>query len=313
MTAGVSCFINRPKRRRMQFKTTPSTQFENLFGYDFKANYVEVGDGLKMHYVDEGKSDGAVVLLLHGEPSWSYLYRKMIPLFVKAGYRAIAPDLIGFGKSDKPTAFEDYSYAKHLKWTWSLIEQLDLTNINLFCQDWGGLLGLRFVAEHSERFARIVASNTMLPTGDVAPNEAFKQWQQFSQTAKYFDIGRVLQNGTASELSPEVVAAYNAPYPDDTYKAGARIFPSLVPTTSDDPQTENNRAAWMKLGQFDKPFLTLFGDSDPITGGLDKIFHKLIPGAKEQAHETIKGGGHFIQEEKGEELATKMIAFMQAN
>ncbi len=297
----------------MQFKTTPNPQFENLPGYPFTPNYVEVGDGLKMHYVDEGKPEGEVVLLLHGEPSWSYLYRKMIPIFAEAGYRVIAPDLIGFGKSDKPLEFSDYSYAKHLEWTNSLIEQLDLQGINLFCQDWGGLIGLRLAADYSERFARIVASNTFLATGDATPNEAFLKWQKYSQEVENFEIGKVIQRATTTDLSPEIVAAYDAPFPDDSYKAGARIFPSLVPISSDHPQTEANRAAWAKLGQWKKPFLTLFGDADPITKGLEKIFQNIIPGAKGQAHEIIKSGGHFIQEDKGEELATKMIAFMQKN
>ena len=294
----------------MDFIRTPEERFANLPGYSFAPNYLDVG-GLRMHYVDEGSNDQEVVLMLHGEPSWSYLYRKMIPLFVAAGYRAIAPDLIGFGKSDKPTAQSDYSYQAHMDWMKSFVEQLDLRNITLVVQDWGGLLGLRMAAEDPDRFKRISASNTFLPTGDFPANEAFLQWQEFSRTSPKFDIGRVLQRATVSELSKEIVAAYDAPFPDDSYKAGARIFPSLVPTTPDDPASNANRAAWAVLGRWEKPFLTAFSDGDPITKGGERILQKLIPGAKGQAHFIIEGGGHFVQEDKGEVWAEAVIEFMR--
>ncbi|MEM7104072.1 MAG: haloalkane dehalogenase [Bacteroidota bacterium] len=296
----------------MEFLTTPLSRFENIPDYPFAPNYLEVGDGLKMHYVDEGPNDGEVVLLLHGEPSWSFLYRKMIPIFVEAGFRTIAPDLIGFGKSDKPVELDAYTYASHLGWLRSFMDQLGLKNINLFCQDWGGLLGLRDAAENQGRYARIVAANTMLPTGDVTPNEDFLNWRQYALNVPEFKIGPLLNRATVSDLSAEEIAAYDAPFPDESYKAGARKFPALVPASQDDPETENNRAAWKQLRAFNKPFLTLFSDSDPIMKGLEQIFQKLIPGAQDQPHTIMKGGGHFLQEDNGPELAERMIAFIKA-
>jgi haloalkane dehalogenase len=296
----------------MTIINTPDARFENLPDYPFAPNYLDVGDGLKMHYVDEGPHDGKVVLLLHGEPSWSFLYRKMIPVFVAAGYRTIAPDLIGFGKSSKPTEQSDYSYAKHLKWMDVFVKTLDLQGINAFLQDWGGLIGLRNALANEDRYSSITVGNTFLSTGEEGANEAFMQWQIFSQKSPHFDIGTILQKATVSELSPEVVAAYNAPFPDETYKAGARIFPTLVPITADAPEARNNKMAWGKLVQWTKPFLTLFSDTDPIMNGLEKYFIKHVPGAKGQPHEIIKGGGHFLQEDKGEEIAEKMINFLQS-
>ncbi len=292
--------------------STPENRFQNLPDYPFQPHYLEVDDGLRMHYVDEGDHAGAIVLLLHGEPSWSFLYRKMIPLFVEAGYRVIAPDLIGFGKSDKPAHRDDYTYAQHLIWTDTLIQKLDLNNISLFCQDWGGLIGLRLAAENQDRFANIVAANTILPTGDVAPNEAFLKWQHFSQTVPEFPVAQTINRATVTELSEEIMAAYDAPFPDESYKEGARIFPALVPTSPNDPETNANRAAWQTLMQWKKPFLTLFSDSDPIMKGLEKIFQSMIPGAKGQPHEIIVGGGHFLQEDKGEEIAEKMIQWLKS-
>jgi haloalkane dehalogenase len=295
----------------MEFLTTPSNRFENLPDYNFEANYLAVGDGLQMHYLDEGPKDGTVVLCLHGEPSWSYLYRKMIPVFTAANYRVIAPDLIGFGKSSKPTKTSDYTYLKHVNWVKTLIETLDLTGINLFCQDWGGLIGLRILAEESHRFDRAVAANTGLPTGEHGATEAFLNWQKFSQTVETFPVGIMIQRATVSTLTDAEVAAYDAPFPDESYKAGARIFPALVPTTANDPETINNKKAWAKLMQLDKPFLTLFSDSDPITKGGEKVLQKLIPGTKGQKHTIIEAGGHFLQDDKGAEIAQLMIKFMQ--
>lgn len=264
-----------------------------------------------MHYVDEGPKDGEVVLLLHGQPSWSFLYRKMIPIFIEAGYRVLAPDLIGFGKSSKPTEIEAYSYQTHVDWMARFISQLDLSDINLFCQDWGGLIGLRLVAE-TERFARVVAANTGMPTGDQAMPEAFAKWQQFVKSVPVLPVGNILQNATVRTLSPEEVAAYEAPFPNASYQAGAKIFPALVPTRPDDPASEANRAAWKKLMAWEKPFLTLFSDTDPITKGGERVMQKLIPGTQGQAHHIIEEGGHFLQEDKGEELAQRMISFIQA-
>lgn len=288
---------------------TPEQQFENLPDFPFSAQYTAVG-GLRMHYVDEGQGD-EVVLMLHGEPSWSFLYRKMIPVFAKAGMRAIAPDLIGFGRSDKLAEKSDYSYQKHVDWIAAFVTQLDLRNITLFCQDWGGLIGLRVAAENPNRFSRIVAANTGLPIGNIKMPEAFMQWREFSQTSPHFDVGRIIQRATNSALSEEVIGAYNAPFPDDSYKAGSRIFPALVPITPDDPAVPANRAAWAVLMQWKKPFLTLFSDNDPITKGGEKFFQQVIPGAKGQPHEIIPDAGHFLQEDKGEEIAQKVVAWVQ--
>ena len=294
---------------------TPDHRFENLPGYGFQPHYVELpsGDGgtLRVHYIDEGPPDEEPVLLLHGEPSWSYLYRKMIPTIVNAGYRAIAPDLIGFGRSDKPTRREDYTYQRHVDWMASFLAALDLRNTTLVGQDWGGLIGLRLAAEHTERFARIVAANTFLPTGDNPPGEAFLRWQQFSQNTPEFNVGRIVNGGCVTDLSAEVVSAYDAPFPDDSYKAGARQFPMLVPTRPDDPASGANREAWEVLRQWQEPFLTAFSDSDPVTRGSERVLQKLIPGAKSQPHTTIAGGGHFLQEDKGEELAQVIVNFIR--
>lgn len=293
----------------MEALRTPDERFEGLPGYDFAPNYLEV-DGLRIHYVDEGPPDAASVLLLHGEPSWCYLYRKMIPIITSAGHRAVAPDFAGFGRSDKPVRREDYSYQMHVDIMTAVVERLGLRDITLVCQDWGGLIGLRIVAEHPDWFARVVAANTGLPTGDQKMPDAFLAWQRFSQESPQFDIGRIVQNGTATQLPPEVVAAYDAPFPDDNYKAGARVFPSLVPTRPDDPASEPNRKAWQALQRWEKPFLTAFSDSDPITRGGERVFQSVVPGAKGQPHTTIAGGGHFLQEDKGEELAQVVVDFI---
>ncbi|WP_246533306.1 haloalkane dehalogenase [Pseudomonas lalucatii] len=249
---------------------------------------------------------------MHGEPSWCYLYRKMIPLLVATGHRVVAPDLVGFGRSDKPTRREDYSYQRHVDWMQALLEGLQLTDITLVCQDWGGLIGLRLVAENPERFARVVAANTMLPTGDQAPGEAFRKWQKLSQEVPVFPASGVLNSGTVTSLPQAVLDAYDAPYPDERHKEGARQFPLLVPTRPDDPTAAKNRAAWSVLRQWRKPFLTAFSDSDPITAGGDRLMHKLIPGAQGQDHTTLVGGGHFLQEDLGEALAGVVLRFLAA-
>ena len=288
---------------------TPDERFADLPGYDFAPHYVDIG-GLRMHYVDEGPADAAPVLLLHGEPSWSYLYRKMIPPLVAAGHRVIAPDLIGFGKSDKPGEISDYSYQRHVDWMRQFVEDLGLRDITLFGQAWGSLIGLRVAAENEERFARIVIGNGALPTGDHEVSEAFMEWREFATTSPKFDIGRIIQRATVLELPDEVVAAYDAPFPDDSYKAGARVFPALVPISPDDPASEANRRAWAVFMNWQKPFLTTFSDKDPILGGGEKVFKKLVPGAAGQPHVIIKDGGHFLQEDKGEEIAQVMIEFI---
>jgi haloalkane dehalogenase len=294
----------------MEALRTPDERFANLPGYNFAPHYSDVG-GLRMHYVDEGPRDAQPVLMLHGEPSWAYLYRKMIPVITAAGLRAVAPDLIGFGRSDKPVSQDDYTYAAHVAWIASLLEQIDLRGITLVCQDWGGLIGLRVAAEHPDRFARIVAANTFLPTGDNPPGEAFLRWQEFSQKAPALPIGNIVNGGCTTDLSPEIIAAYDAPFPEERYKAGARKFPLLVPTRPDDPASADNRKAWDVLSKWEKPFLCAFGDADPITRGGDRAFQSMVPGAKGQPHTTIAGGGHFIQEDRGEELAKVVVDFIQ--
>ncbi|MBE0440856.1 MAG: haloalkane dehalogenase [Psychrobacter sp.] len=298
----------------MKVLRTPDERFANLPDYNFAPHYTMVDDGeggeLRVHYLDEGPKDADPVLLLHGEPSWCYLYRKVIPILTAAGHRVIAPDLPGFGRSDKPTDRTDYTYQRHVDWMQSVLDQLELTNITLFCQDWGGLIGLRLVAENPDKFTRVAAGNTMLPTGDHDPGESFRKWQQFSQDTPTFHVGSIINSGTTTELSQAVIAAYNAPFPDESYKEGARQFPILVPTTPDDPASENNRAAWGQLTKWTKPFITLFSDSDPVTGGGDQIMQKLIPGTQGQAHTIIANGGHFLQEDQGEKLAELLIAFI---
>ena len=294
----------------MKILRTPEERFDNLPDYPFAPHYVTV-DGLRVHYVDEGPRDGPLLLMLHGEPSWSFLYRHMIPLFVDAGFRAVAPDLVGFGKSDKPAQLTDFTYQRHVDWIGTWVEELQLREINLVCQDWGSLIGLRLVAEHPEYFSRVVLANGGLPTGDQKMPDAFLRWQRFCQVTAKLPIGRIINGGTETDLPAEVIAAYNAPFPDESYKAGARIFPGLVPTTPEDPATAANRSAWDSLKRFDKPFLTAFSDGDPITAGGEVPFQRLVPGAKEQAHTTITGAGHFLQEDKGPELAKVVIDFIR--
>lgn len=293
----------------MEILRTPDERFAQLPGYAFSPHYVEVG-GVRVHYVDEGPRSSAPVLLLHGEPSWSYLYRKMIPVLTAAGHRAIAPDLVGFGRSDKPVERKDYTYQRHADWMRGVIEKLDLRSITLVCQDWGGLIGLRLAAEHSDRFSRVVAANTFLPTGDTPPTDAFVAWRTFSQETPEFPVGNIVQGGCVVGLAPEVIAAYNAPFPDDRYKAGARQFPLIVPTSPDDPASGPNRKAWEVLRRWRKPFLTAFSDSDPITRGADRVLQETIPGAHGQPHTTVTGAGHFLQEDKGEELARVVVDFI---
>ena len=296
----------------MQILRTPNECFSNLKDYNFTPNYVQI-DNLRMHYLDEGTPSGEVILLMHGEPTWSYLYRKIIPILSREGYRVIAPDLIGFGKSDKPSELSDYSYKNHVQWITKFMQILNLENITLFCQDWGGLIGLRVAAENEERFAGIIASNTGLPTGDQPPSEAFKQWQEFSQTIPIFPTGNIVSGGSFSLLSVEEIAAYDAPFPEEKYKAGSRIFPNLVPTQPNDPASEDNRKAWMKLMNWQKPFLTCFSDSDPITKGGDMVLQGIIPGTKGQPHTTVEKAGHFLQEDKPEELAKIILDFIKNN
>ena len=302
----------------METVRTPDERFADLPGYPFEPHYAEVPDGdggtLRMHYVDEGSRDGAVVLLGHGEPSWSYLYRRVVPVLTAAGLRAVAPDLVGFGRSDKPTQVADHSYARHVEWLRALcFDVLDLRAVTLVGQDWGGLIGLRLVAEHPDRFARVVAANTGLPTGDTDMPEIWWAFRRVVETAEHLDVGRIVQSGCRTLLAPEVLAAYAAPFPDESFLAGVRAMPQLVPTRPDDPATEANRAAWQALQQWDRPFLCAFADSDPITAAAEPYFRRVVPGAHGQPHVTIRGAGHFLQEDSGEELGRVVADFVTAS
>lgn len=296
----------------MKILRTADSHFENLPDYDFQPNYVEIQDGLRLHYVDEGPRDGRVVIMMHGEPSWSFLYRHMIKTVSQAGYRVLAPDLIGFGRSDKPSEQADYTYTRHVGWMQSWLDQVNIQDAVLFCQDWGGLIGLRLVAENADRFAGVIAGNTFLPTGDMNPGDAFYKWREFAKIVPEFPVGGIIRGATVKDLGEGVEAAYNAPYPDESYKAGARIFPALVPTSPDMDGVKENLTAWDVFKKWEKPFLTSFSDQDPITAGVEKFFQKLIPGAKGQPHQILKGGGHFLQEDVHAELSQIIIEFCES-
>jgi haloalkane dehalogenase len=301
----------------MEFVRTPDDRFEDLPGWPFSPHYVQVdagdgsGDELRIAHVDEGPRDAPAVLCLHGEPSWSYLYRHMIPPMVDAGLRVLAPDLVGFGRSDKPVDQAEYTYERHVAWMLDWLRAVDLRDATLVCQDWGGLIGLRLVAAEPDRFARVVVANTFLPTGDRHPGEAFLNWQRFSQEVEVFDSGFVVQMGTTTDLPDEIVAAYNAPFPDDRFCAGPRRFPMLVPISPEDPSSQPNREAWTVLEAWHKPMLTAFSDKDPITAGADRVFLETVPGTQGQPHTVIEGGGHFLQEDRGAELAAVVIDFVE--
>ena len=294
----------------MRILRTPEARFDDLPGYDFAPNYQQIGD-TRMHYVDEGGGDDTV-LCLHGEPTWSYLYRHMIP-DLAARHRVVAPDMVGFGKSDKYADEDDYTFDMHYGKLLALVEALDLRKITLICQDWGGPLGLAMAAERPERFARLVILNTFLPTGEEKLSGAFMAWRAFSQkVGREMQVGRLVAQTIGSYALPEdIIAAYDAPFPDASYKAGAAIFPSLVPISPDMPGAAQMKAARDKLARWTKPALVLFSDGDPILGGAAGFFRQLIPSAKEQPGTIIRGAGHFLQEEKGAEIADEVIAFME--
>lgn len=296
----------------MKFLRTPDICFSNLPEFEFAPTYCNVvaADGtlLRLHYVDYGPQSGRTIVLLHGEPSWSFLYRFMIRQLSDAGFRILAPDLIGFGKSDKPVEMGDYSYTAHVNWMQRWLDHVDVSDAVLFCQDWGGLIGLRLVADNIDRFAAVMAGNTGLPIGKGTPPEAFLKWQKFSQVVPEFPTGNILQGATVRDLSSEEIAAYDAPFPDERYKAGARIFPALVPTRPDMDGVAENLEAWKILQQWTKPFVTAFSDQDPVTRGGEAVFQKLIPGAAGQPHQILKGGGHFLQEDVHAELSEMLIS-----
>jgi haloalkane dehalogenase len=327
----LKAWTKRENMSREDILRTPNAQFEGLSDYDFQANFMAI-NGIHLHYVDEGEKEAQPILLMHGEPSWSYLYRKMIPPLRHEGFRVIAPDLIGFGKSDKFARTKDYSHTRHVDMMLEFIRRLQLRDITLFCQNWGGLIGLRVVGEEPNRFSRIIAANTGLPSakgykaaigyplfklqirrmGKVTMAQMQERtnlmtWVAFSRTIPELPIGDIMQMGTVTKLSPHVIRAYEAPFPDESYKAGARIFPYLVPS-----ELSKNRKVWENvLTKWEKPFLTAFSDRDPITKGNEKYFQKMIPGARNREHVTVRGAGHFLQEDKSEELSQIILDFMQ--
>jgi haloalkane dehalogenase len=295
---------------------TPDDRFTDLPDFPFPVRYAEVADPdggeLRMAYVEAGPADGPVALLLHGEPTWSYLYRHVMRVLADAGVRSVAADLVGFGRSDKPTRAGDHSYARHVEWVRALaFDVLDLRDVTLVGQDWGGLLGLRLVAENPDRFARVVAANTGLPTGDHAMPEVWWQFRRAVERAQTLDVGRLVAAGCVRPVTDEVRAAYDAPFPTEDHKAGPRVMPTLVPTAPDDPATQANRAAWEVLAAWDKPFLAPFSDSDPITGAMAPILRKLVPGAQGLEHPVIEKAGHFLQEDAGVRLGEVVAAFIR--
>jgi haloalkane dehalogenase len=300
----------------MRALRTPAERFSDLPGFPYPPSYADVpdpdGGTLRMAWVEDGPADGPVVLLLHGEPSWSFLHRTMLPVLAAAGMRAVAPDLVGFGRSDKPAEIGDHSYARHVEWVRALaFDVLDLRDVTLVAQDWGGLIGLRTVAEHPDRFAAVVAANTGLPTGDRDMPAVWWEFRRAVERAPELDVGRLVQSGCRTRFTPEVRAAYDAPFPDERFKAGPRAMPLLVPTRPDDPATEANRAAWDTLQRLDLPFLCAFSDGDPITAAMEPVLRTLMPGAAGREHPTITGAGHFLQEDAGPALAAEVVRFVQ--
>ena len=295
----------------MKILRTPDERFENLQDWAFEPKYKEISTEygeLRIHYIDEGPINSDPVLMIHGEPSWGYLYRKMINPLVQAGKRVIVPDLPGFGRSDKLSKRDGYTYEKYVHWMSDWLLKIDLREVTLFGQDWGGLIGLRLVTAFPERFSKVVAANTFLPTGDHDPGEAFQKWKDYSQTVEDFHTGGIIKGGTVKEVSKRTIDAYNAPFPDNSYKEAARQFPTLVPVTPNDPSSKANRNAWKKLKEWDKPFLCAFSDSDPIMAGIDKTFIKLIPGCKQMPHTTIEKAGHFLQEDNPEDCVKAILS-----
>jgi haloalkane dehalogenase len=301
----------------MRVLRTPDERFGALPDFAYEPRYAEIPDGedgaLRMAYVEDGPSDGPVVLLLHGEPSWSFLYRTVLGTLVTAGIHAVAPDLIGFGRSDKPARVSDHTCARHVEWTRSLVfDALDLRDVTVVGQDWGGLIGLRLAAEHPQRMARIVAANTGLPTGEQPMPKIWWMFRQAVEAAPVLDVGRFVQAGCRAPMSEAVRAAYDAPFPDESYKAAVRAMPQLVPVTPDDPAAKANRAAWSALSRWDKPFLVAFSDGDPITGPMAEVFRQHVPGARRLEHPTLAGAGHFLQEDAGERLGEIIAEFVRA-
>lgn len=335
----------------MKILRTPDERFQNLPGYPFEPHYTEVGDGeggsLRIHHIDEGPSDGPVILCMHGQPVWSYLYRHMIPVLNDAGLRVVAPDLVGYGRSDKPSTREDYTYERQVSWFNSWLQSNDFREATFFGQDWGGLVGLRMVAENPERFRRVIIANTGLPLpanvseeriaayhetrrrigtpaleemitqvsqqGPEAPEQAFVYWQSYCWGTEDIPVGMLVAGMLDGRtLSPDEVAAYDAPFPDPSYKMGIRAMPSQVPTLPDDPALPGNERAWGVFGAWEKPFECAFTDNDPVTRGADIGMSKLIPGAKGRDHSRIHGGGHFVQEGRTDEICKRIVDFVRS-
>jgi haloalkane dehalogenase len=296
----------------MRTLRTPDDRFGALPDFPYPPRYADVG-GVRIAYAEAGPPGGEPVLLLHGEPSWSFLYRKVMNVLAAAGLRAIAADLVGFGRSDKPAEISDHSYARHVEWMRALaFDRLDLTGVTLVGQDWGGLIGLRLVAEHPERFARVVAANTGLPTGDHPMPDIWYRFRDVVRTAPTLSVSRLVATGCQTALPGDVLAAYDAPFPDESFMAGPRAMPLLVPTAPDDPASEANRAAWQRLREWDKPFLVAFSDQDPITGAMAPVLQRAVPGAAGLDHPVIEGAGHFLQEDAGERLGEVIAGFISA-
>jgi haloalkane dehalogenase len=300
----------------MEAYRTPDAAFDHCPDFPWEPAYAQVtdpdGGTLRMAYVDAGPAGGPVAVLLHGEPSWSFLYRHVIRVLTERGIRCVAPDLIGFGRSDKPLRPDDYTYARMVEWARELLfDHLDLHDVTLVGQDWGGLIGLRLVGEHPDRFGRVVAANTGLPTGDVDMPEIWWQFRRAVETAAVLDIGRLVASGCLRPMADDVRAAYDAPFPEERAKAGARAMPTLVPTRPDDPASGANRAAWDALSRSEVPWLLAFSDSDPITGAMVPILRKIVPGTRGLDHPTIEDAGHFLQEDAGAELGRVVAGFMR--
>ena len=300
--------------RTVKFLRTPDHHFSRVPAFPYAPHYVSIpaGDGtsLRIHYVDEGPRLAPIVLLLHGEPSWCFSFRKVIRILLAAGLRVVAPDLVGCGRSDKPAAPEDYTYQRLVDWMQAVLDALSLSPVTLLCHDWGGLIGLRLVASDPERFSRVLAVNTSLPTGDGKAPEAFLAWQASVRNASSFSAASVVAGACEKPLPGDVLAAYDAPFPDPAHQAAIRRLPLLVPTSPEDPASAPNRRAWQALARFSRPFLTIFGERDPFTLGSERAFQRRIPGARGLAHKLLPGAGHFIQEDAGEELGRLAVEFI---